>query len=289
MLIDAIKRRWIERSHYSSIGGWILSLYSRFLRRNSWPLPFRGATRSLRLKGISSPFYFRLGTTDLLVLEEIFFRGEYDCVLQGKLGPIRCILDLGANVGYSLRYWKQHFPVAKIIAVEPDPENAKLCLQNCEAGGFSSDVKIIQGCVGASCRQAALNKSGVDEWAYSITEAAGTDARPVEVYSLMEVLKQGAFSGSIDLLKCDIEGSEKELFAECGEWIGLISNLVVELHKPYTEALFIQAIQRPDAQLKVITRTKLDDCPVLFLVNSTKQNLTDREIAEQPGTKPSSQ
>ena len=61
MLIDAIQRRLSERSRYANMGGWLLGLYSRLLRRTSLPLPFRGATRSLLLKGISDPFFLSIG------------------------------------------------------------------------------------------------------------------------------------------------------------------------------------------------------------------------------------
>lgn len=37
--------------------------------------------------------------------------------------------------------------------------------------------------------------------------------------------------GQVDLLKLDIEGSEREVMADSAEWIGKISMLIVELHE----------------------------------------------------------
>ena len=34
----------------------------------------------------------------------------------------------------------------------------------------------------------------------------------------------------IDVLKCDIEGAEAELFADCRSWIGRVGAMVVECH-----------------------------------------------------------
>jgi hypothetical protein len=47
----------------------------------------------------------------------------------------------------------------------------------------------------------------------------------------------------IDLLKCDIEGSEAELFANCAPWIDRVRNLVIEVHPPYSPALLHQHLR----------------------------------------------
>jgi len=36
--------------------------------------------------------------------------------------------------------------------------------------------------------------------------------------------------GILDLLKCDIEGAEREVFAACDAWIGRVRCMVVEVH-----------------------------------------------------------
>ncbi len=47
---------------------------------------------------------------------------------------------------------------------------------------------------------------------------------------------------TIDLLKCDIEGAEQEVFADCASWLHRVRNLVIELHEPYLADRFLQDI-----------------------------------------------
>lgn len=50
---------------------------------------------------------------------------------------------------------------------------------------------------------------------------------------------------TIDLLKVDIEGSEKELFAAADSWIGQVDAICLELHdrfKPGCSRAFYQAV-----------------------------------------------
>ena len=36
------------------------------------------------------------------------------------------------------------------------------------------------------------------------------------------------------MLKCDVEGAERALFADCAAWIGRVRTLAVETHDGYT-------------------------------------------------------
>ena len=48
----------------------------------------------------------------------------------------------------------------------------------------------------------------------------------------------------INLLKCDIEGSEAELFANCASWIGRVENLIIEVHPPYSTERLHEDLRR---------------------------------------------
>ena len=78
------------------------------------------------------------------MLEEIFIRKVYQVVTEADLG-VRQIVDLGANVGMTVRLWMQHFPDARIIAVEPDEANLGVCRAN--AGGGHGRVVFLHACV----------------------------------------------------------------------------------------------------------------------------------------------
>ena len=69
----------------------------------------------------------RLGTTDVAVFEHVFINQEYGFSLARS--PT-VVIDAGANIGLSAVYFKLKYPKATIIAVEPEPSNFKILVQN---------------------------------------------------------------------------------------------------------------------------------------------------------------
>jgi hypothetical protein len=69
----------------------------------------------------------------------------------------------------------------------------------------------------------------------------------------------------IDLLNCDIEGAEAELFGDCSSWIKRVRHMVVELHLPYTTEAFLSALEASGTGFVVNSVTKHGSLPVIFL------------------------
>src|SRR5258708_11853276 len=89
-----IGRHWQKRKYYVRSIDWLWSLYNRIvISRIGRYFPSRGRPRRVHLRQLKQPLWIRLGTTDWLVLEEIFVRAEYDPVLKENLGDVRQILD----------------------------------------------------------------------------------------------------------------------------------------------------------------------------------------------------
>jgi FkbM family methyltransferase len=263
-MLKGIIRFANTRSRYGTFGCWLKAAYNRILRRLSFPLPFRGSTQRVFLQGEPAPFFVRLGTSDFLVLEEIYFNGEYEAIIPSLQESINLIVDLGANVGYSLLYWSKHFPNAYIIAVEPDYDNAFLCKTNVEHSGLSASVQIHVACVGARSRNVNLINIS-DAWAIQMEECKPGVTGEVRVITVPQLLAGFPETQEIDLLKCDIEGAEAELFGDCSTWIKRVRNIVVELHLPYTTEAFLSALEACGAGFVVNSVTKHGSLPVIFL------------------------
>lgn len=264
--IHVLKRHWQKRKLFVKTADWVGYLYNRLLRRlPRLPLPGRGSIISVRLRDHQDPFYVRLGTTDLHVLEEMFHTGEYVFVKEA-LKDVKCILDLGANVGFSIRYRHEIFPAASIIAVEPDGKNFLLCVRNVEAAHFSHQVKMIQARAGSSRRMVQLG--GSEEWSYRMQEAPGAGGCLTEVLPLSEILEAHAGDQTIDLLKCDIEGAEQELFKDCRPWISRIKAIAIELHLPYSAADLAADLKNAGAEFDQIRDFPEKQNPVLLLQNA---------------------
>jgi len=251
---EMIRRSVATRGHYPRTRDWLLSLYNRVLQHKIGPwLPGNGRLARVYVKDFPQPFYVRVGTTDWLVLEEIYVHGEYDSLSDIQLENVRQIVDLGANVGFSVRLWRQKFPAAAVLAVEPDPDNAVILQQNC---GGDPNVQIIQACVAASARTVQIDRSG-GAWGVRMVEGSNNPTRiEVKALPLGEMLASKNFAGDIDLLKCDIEGAEAGVFANCAAWISRVRVLILEIHAPYSVAQWQKDVQAAGSELKIIRTVK---------------------------------
>lgn len=240
-VIAAWREHLGRRKRYAGLRGWFLSLYNRAVLRG-WPLPGRGRAVRVWLTGYQQPVSVRLGTSDWLVLEEIFFNDEYGIARSFSKSDIKTIIDLGANVGYSVAFWKALFPEARVIAVEPDPDNLDACRRNV---GQSPGVTLIEGCVTAETKSVNIDRSGGSSWGFKIVDRPLEDrSSVVQGYSMPDLIRLAEVPPVIDLLKCDIEGAEADLFADCREWIGRVRHMAIELHHPYRTPNFLEDLKK---------------------------------------------
>jgi FkbM family methyltransferase len=237
------------------------TIYDRLLNsRVGQKLPFRGKVARVRMRGHKVPFYLRVGTTDWLVLDELYILGDYDRLRQINLGQVRRVMDLGANVGYSARLWDELFPAAEVLAIEPDGENLRLCNLNCEQ--MRPRFQALQAFAGSSPGFATLDRTK-GEWGIRKTALHGSGPT-VRVMSIPQIMNDVGWS-SVDLLKCDIEGSEWEVFAECKSWIEKVRYLLIELHGPSSLEHFRNLLKHSGVDLKISVWQSEENHALLFL------------------------
>lgn len=190
-----------------------------------------------RLRGGIS-LELRPGTTDSKVFDEIFIEQAYaPCValLPANLGPVT-LIDLGANIGLSALFLTHALDVVEIIAVEPDPDNFRQLVQNLRGCGLADRCTAIRAFAGAGHAFAELHDSGNGAWGMRMgpLSDAGTPVLPVAQIA-------GAAKTSVPIvLKCDIEGGERQLFLNIRDWEHLIPYIFLELHTEFlpVEELF---------------------------------------------------
>ena len=118
------------------------------------------------------------------------------------------IVDLGANLGLFTRWVLHVAPRANVMAFEPFPENVAMLRQNVAA--FPDRVSVYPVAVAAVAGECRMSDGG----ARSIDHVLGGDSPSgpvVNVITLEEVIAL-ASSEFIDLVKIDIEGSERDIF-----------------------------------------------------------------------------
>ena len=199
----------------------------------AWALfdSWRGKPRTTVLTIGNIPIKLRAGTSDEKVAKSVLQEGELQ-PLSG-LSNIHTIIDGGANIGVTALAFAEMFPGATIIAIEPEDENFALLQENTK----QNNNIITLNCALASCtgEQVLLDRN-TGPWGYCLSKAddAITSRRQtVKCRTLDDIVNEYSLD-SIDILKLDIEGGEKDVLESSGGWIDLVRVLVAELHDRIT-------------------------------------------------------
>lgn len=189
----------------------------------------------------------RIPSTDVLLYRQIFERDEYAVPVSR---PPRVIVDAGANVGLSAVYFAHRFPEARIIAIEPEAHNFALLATNV---ADYPNVVPVKAALWHSNTVVDLFDPGLGPWGYTVgrlDESPGTWRQCTDAVTLDKVMDVHGLR-RIDLLKMDIEGSEREVLADAVAWIDRVDALIVELHdrkKPGCGAVFESVARQFDAR-----------------------------------------
>lgn len=181
---------------------------------------------ALHLPDQAFPVSLRLGTSDIGFCDQIFRRGEYDLPLAR---PPRVIVDVGANIGLASRFFAARYPQARILALEPATVNyAQLCKNVAGIPGITPVHAALWSEAGEVELHNPIGRHGTfrTQWSGSIQGSAIERTPAVTVADLLASYTVP----HIDLLKIDIEGAEREVFADAADWIDRVSVIVIELH-----------------------------------------------------------
>lgn len=187
----------------------------------------RGAV--LRAPEAAVLLHARLATSDPHVFHQIFVEREYAAVAD--LRDVRLVVDCGANVGYASAWFASRFPDARIVAVEPDPANVAECRRN--LAPFGDRVVVHESGVWSHpaglCLTRPHHRDG-DAWAVQVREAEPGETPQVDAVGIASLLESTG-APAIDLLKVDIERSERVVFAHnTAGWLPRTRNIVIEIH-----------------------------------------------------------
>lgn len=158
------------------------------------------------------------------------------------------MLDLGANIGIFSRWVKTHYPEAKILGVEPEAGNLSILHKNVESENLATSAIYVQACVAGTVRSVVLDRSK-SEWGYKMLDAPHSDAETIPTVTIADLLSLGEIDTDIDMMKCDVEGAENEIFQNCAPWIRKVRTLIIETHPPYTPEALIEDIARNGGNL----------------------------------------
>lgn len=202
--------------------------------------------------GVRHPIRLRVRTSDVYTYEQVLLQGEY--AFEFPFSP-KTIIDAGANVGMASIYFACRFPEARIVAVEPEASNFAQLARNVQpyrmvtpvhAALWNRDDEI------SVC--APGHATGTSrKWGFVTQEGPGAKVRAITLPTLMKEMQMP----SVDVLKMDIEGAEKEVLESCPD-VDQIRCLMVELHERFKPGCCIAA----DAAMQGFTKLQRDETTI---------------------------
>ena len=193
---------------------------------------------SLNLDGYKTRVGVRMGAGDMSIFQECLACRAYS-IDAVTLDPkdVRTILDTGANVGYAALSFAARYPQARIICVEPNPDH---CAQLKINTASEPRIVPVQACVtGVPMPEVFIATSG-PAWGFKMNASGrGEKVSGLAVDDLMREYRMT----HIDLLKIDVEGAEREIFA-AGNFLEHVGVVCAEIHGTYDLAAFNHDLAR---------------------------------------------
>jgi FkbM family methyltransferase len=177
----------------------------------------------LKLDGFKYTFQLRKNSTDLLVFREVFLFRSYDIAWSSP----QVIIDGGGNIGLSSIFLTQKFPMAKIYTIEPSESNFEVLKANVKNYPLIIPIHSALWNRDTSLRIQNINDH---QWSFAVEECQANEPGAFNAMSINTLMKKYDIK-QIDILKLDIEGSEKELFTNNYDyWLSHTKCILVELH-----------------------------------------------------------
>jgi len=182
--------------------------------------------------------FFRNNSTDYATLLDCFLSGFHRPTRPLPINPT--ILDLGANVGYSMLDLHFRHPGARIFGVELDARNVQVALENIKGLGMS----ILHAAVFHEDGEIQYTStSSFNAFKVSTGGISSSSQIGVQALSMGTILRKFDIR-HVDYLKIDIEGAEKDLFL-LGDlsWMDIVDQISVELHDTIEAKVLIKLLQ----------------------------------------------
>lgn len=175
-------------------------------------------------------------SSDYSVFQQIFIDQEYQLIesyfqLNSKEEK-KVIFDVGANIGFTTRYFDASIENAIYYCIEPDTDNFKLLSENTES--IKEKVHLFNNAIddkpGLKFNIADDFRDGLD-WAKTTKESSNG---AIDGITINEILEKEKLE-EIDFLKIDIEGAERFLFSKESDcsYLDKVKLIAIEIHDEF--------------------------------------------------------
>lgn len=144
------------------------------------------------------------------------------------------IIDAGSNIGLTSVYLSKDFPDSNFIVIEPDGSNFESVSYNLETNRVKNVVKIKGGLWSKNTNLKIVNDfRDKNDWSIRVEEI--NEEADLKAFSISYLIQEYNFE-TIDILKIDIEGSEKEVFTSSNSDVSFLAKtkcIAVEIHDEF--------------------------------------------------------
>ena len=180
------------------------------------------------------PLFIRPRSSDIDMIFDTYVAGLHLPPAEIRDRSLGRIVELGTNMGTGLAGLAVRYPEAKLLGVEPDPENAALAGRN--VARFDGRCRIVQAAIWDVDTDLVIERTR-REWGLVVRprEAADPPEWPtVPALSVGSVLADFEPGEPIDFMFMDIEGTEQRVLeADDTAWAERVRCIRVECEHQY--------------------------------------------------------
>lgn len=143
-----------------------------------------------------------------------------------RRGEVPLIIDCGANVGLASIWFANAFPLARIIAVEPDQENFALLQQNVEP--YGERILPLHGGIWPNEDHVRIENPDAGSAAFRVIPCSPDHPGAVRTFTIPSLCARVGAEHPF-IVKVDIEGAQGSLFSRNTDWVGDSALIVLEL------------------------------------------------------------
>jgi FkbM family methyltransferase len=193
---------------------------------------------------LNNEIYLRSNQSDIPIFKQVFLDQQYHTSFI-KIPKVDRILDIGANIGMASLFFNDAYKNAQIIAIEPEQNNFKQLVKNTEK---EAKIECLNLAIWGKNEKLNITNSNAKSDGFILTNSSLSSKDEIEGITITQLLKNKNWD-YVDVVKIDIEGAEKSVFALDSDltWLNSTKVLIIELHDnfiPECTKTFFSAIEK---------------------------------------------
>lgn len=175
-------------------------------------------------------------SSDLMVFQQVYRGQEYQEVVnlfrQYFNKEAECIIDAGANVGYTSVFFNSVFKGVKYLVIEPSTENCNLIRDNFNFNNIP--LNLYQGGLWNKNTYLKIVRDFRDQLDWAIRVEESSEKTDLKAFTVSHLIEESGVD-YIDIFKMDIEGAEKQVFDTSMDlsFLNKVRCISVEIHDEF--------------------------------------------------------